>query len=1029
MNIDTNKEEIPFYRRIQFKLISGILFTLITSLLIFMLFSTNSAQKGFKEVVQHDFNHALVLSKNIIELAAETSTILANHLAKGEPEIAKHLSENNYPGIDAFFKRHTTEAFPQAVTILDHDGRVFFHNHTQWKRGDLMNHLGIVREALAGQKAKPTIINKQNHFMLVSATPVYKDNRIIGLVLISDLINNDFVKKLTIGTRIKLTIIRDRAIIATTLKNRDGTSITELPVPYLEYQKLLSSPKHILDTHFSGERFFVAARHLNLIDSKQFLSTLLSKPVTELDAIERAIFNDTALLMGFSLLFAIMAGLLISHRLSKSINLLIGKARLLTEGKYSLVLEKEPHNNTDKCTVKKDETWLLTNYFNTMARRVYEREEALQYTHRHLEKIVAERTDKLHTSERHLSTIYNTTPDCIKTIDANGVLINMNPAGIKMLEGESIDDVKGLCVYDYVVSTQQERYIKMNQRIFAGASLSEEFEIQTLKGNHIWVESSAVPLSDEQGNIIGNLSITRDFTKRKKSEEELKKLSTAVEQSPASIIITNVDGNIEYVNPEFERLTGYRLHEVINATPRILKSGKVAAEVYANLWQTITQGKIWRGELQNKKKSGELYWVVASICPIKNDTDEVTHFISVNENISLLKHREDELRNAKESAEAANQAKSEFLANMSHEIRTPMNAIIGLGHLLQESNLTEQQHNDLSKLQLASDQLLNIINDILDFSKIEAGKLKIESTSFHIKDLIKNLMSLADTLAQKNNLKLNSSVPDEIPCPLTGDPLRLNQILTNLVSNAIKFTPQGSVTMDIKILKKKTDNIQLQFMVEDTGIGIPKEQQEKLFQPFTQADTSHTRKYGGTGLGLTISKQLVEMMGGEIWVESQTGKGSKFYFSLSFGLPTENMPTPPLASHTLPTQPLLKSGGVHILLVEDDALNQVVAQRLLESYGVSVTLAKNGHEAVKAVKSRSFDLVLMDIQMPEMNGYQATIEIRKDKQLKDLPIIAMTANAMADEHEKCLAAGMNGHFSKPFKPDDLKQLLTQWISK
>ncbi len=629
---------------------------------------------------------------------------------------------------------------------------------------------------------------------------------------------------------------------------------------------------------------------------------------------------------------------------------------------------------------------------------------------------------------RHLQRVTDAIGDGVFALDSNGVCNFINPAAEHLL-GCPREELLGQKLHNHIHSLaptgepHSEEACPILSCTRAGHTYrSEAATFQHKDGTFFPASITAVPLTE--GGKEGMVAIFQDITKRKQTEEVLKKLSTAVEQSPASIIITDKNGNIEYVNPEFEHITGYTKHEVIGKNPSILKSGYISAETYTHLWKTITKGKIWRGELQNRKKNGGLYWEFASICPIKNDAGKVTHFIAVKENISLLKFREDELRSAKEMADTANRAKSEFLANMSHEIRTPMNAIIGIGHLLKKTSLSKEQQEYLSSLQSSSTNLLGVINDILDFSKIEAGKVDIQSTEFCLNDIVQNISNLITPLAREKNLTLRISMPDTIPNTLTGDPLRLGQVLTNLVGNAVKFTDQGEIRVSIEILEQKSTQIQLQFTIMDTGIGIAPEQQQRLFQPFTQADSSLTRRYGGTGLGLTISRQLVEMMGGKIRVESEPDKGSRFIFTAIFGLAATNPVTPEPPTRIKPSSQL---ESAHVLLVEDDRLNQIVAQRLLEHYGVQVSIAENGLAAVEAVKQQPFDLVLMDIQMPEMNGYQATAEIRKDHHIKRLPIIAMTAHAMVGEREKCLAAGMDDHLPKPFKPDELKQLLIQWI--
>ncbi len=387
-----------------------------------------------------------------------------------------------------------------------------------------------------------------------------------------------------------------------------------------------------------------------------------------------------------------------------------------------------------------------------------------------------------------------------------------------------------------------------------------------------------------------------------------------------------------------------------------------------------------------------------------------------------------ELVEAKEQAEQASRYKSEFLANMSHEIRTPMNAIMGLAYLATKTEMTPKQSDYLNKIQTSSKTLLGIINDILDFSKIEAGHLEIEKTDFSLQGVFDHLSNLVSVDAAEKGIVMNYDIDKKIPAVLVGDSLRLGQVLINLVGNALKFTEQGYIHVSVKIQETEEERVVLHFSVKDTGIGIEPDKADALFAPFIQADGSTTRNYGGTGLGLAISKQLVIMMNGALGVKSQPGRGSTFFFNAEFE-----------CSHSLhkgveKQDLLLKKGGVpdlrgvRVLVVEDSSINQQVAQELLEVTGVRVTIANNGVFAVQAVRAKTFDLVLMDIQMPEMDGYQATRLIRKNVYCKTLPIIAMTAHAMSGDREKFLAAGMDDHITKPIDPDILYATLTKWMA-
>ena len=965
---------------------------------------------------------------------------------------------------------------------------------------------------------------------------------------------------------------------------------------------------------------------------------------------------------------------------------------------------------------------------------------------------------------------------------------------------------------------------------------NEVIRLRCKSGEYRWYRTMGLALWDDSGLAYRMAGSIVDITEGKLAQEQANKLSRAIENSPVSVVITAMDGTIEYVNPTFSKVTGYTAEEAIGNNPRVLKSGDLPESFYKEMWNTILSGNIWRGEFINRKKNGEDFWESASISPIKNDDGEITHFVAVKEDITeqkkiqeelhkseerfrgyfehsqvgmtvtspdkgwievngqlqqmlgyrldelrrmtwaelthpddlaadlqnfeqmlageiddyamdkrfirkdgeivyanmtvtcvrdengevqlilasmmditkrkkaeqeiknsqqrlaqivdflpdptwvvdnegkvvrwnkalekmvniksenivgkgnyeyalplygerrpvlidlvrkwqpeyekkylsvkkegknlisesyheqlgdggiylsatagLLydtagkiagaieslrditesKHMEEELIEAKQAADDANKAKGDFLANMSHEIRTPMNAVIGMAHLALKTDLSPKQSDYLKKIQSSANALLGIINDILDFSKIEAGKMDIETVDFNLEDVMDNLANLVTVKAQeKEDLEVLFNTNWEVPRFLVGDPLRLGQVLINLSNNAIKFTDSGEIVVSTELLKRNEDKVTLKFSVADTGIGLTEEQAGKLFQSFTQADTSTTRKYGGTGLGLAISKKLVNMMGGEIWVESEYGQGTTFNFTASFGLGKERakkrfvtstdlrgtkalvvddnvtsrqiikdmlesftfevtmaasgpegiselehapqdqpfelvvmdwkMPemdgiqaAERIKSHpdlikipaiilvtaygreevmqqaeqvgldgfllkpvspsllfdatmqafgeTIPEESrarrrdqkeirtLNQIQGAHVLLVEDNEINQQVAKEILEGAGLNVSLADNGQEAIDAIHKNEYDAVLMDVQMPVMDGYTATGKLRKDKRFKDLPIIAMTAHAMAGDADKSIAAGMSDHVTKPIDPDQLFGTLKKWI--
>ncbi len=548
-------------------------------------------------------------------------------------------------------------------------------------------------------------------------------------------------------------------------------------------------------------------------------------------------------------------------------------------------------------------------------------------------------------------------------------------------------------------------------------------------------------------SLAFGLRALRDRQARAVAEQQNRMLSLVLEQSPVGVVVTDLVANITYVNDAHCRATGYTRDELVGKNPRLLQSGQTPAAVYVDMWQKLMSGATWVGELKNRKKTGEVYVEHAQILPLRNNAGATTNYVALKEDISerermnveldshrhhleeLVDTRTHQLRDAQLRAEEASVAKSAFLANMSHEIRTPLNAIIGLTHLLGEQVDLPEQQERLQKIDGSARHLLNVINDILDVSKVEAGKLRIEYADFSLSEVLTSVRDNVYERAAKKGLGLNFEVEPGLPDLLSGDALRLTQVLLNLASNAVKFTAHGHVAVRVRRESDPTNSDVLHFEVTDTGIGMSNEQISRLFLPFEQADASTTRRYGGSGLGLAISWRLVGLMGGSIGVDSTERRGSAFWFHVPLIKATGKGPasdrTPGLSMH-VPVSSGRSPADVSILLVEDDLINQEVARELLVARGFRVTVAENGAEALARAVETQHDAVLMDVQMPVMDGLTATRELRRMPQYAVTPILAMTASVFADDQEACIISGMNDFLAKPINPGEFFSTICRW---
>jgi len=774
--------------------------------------------------------------------------------------------------------------------------------------------------------------------------------------------------------------------------------------------------------------------------------------------------------------------------------------------------------------------------------------------------------------ERQLKAVMDNQPSMVMLVDANGLFILVNRQ-FEQFVGRTAEAIIGKRNEDILApEIAWEASLSDAMVMNTGEPLTEQTAYRDMAGNLRDLDICKVPLKDDDGNVTGIVITATDITERRKAERQALRTQTEMAQifnaAGSAMRVLDTDRVILQANNAFLKLHGLTRDELIGARCQDVIGDESKCRL--NAITRVLNGSPKAAETtMYRRKNGEERYCDIVATPFLSPEGELLGVIEDCRDVTDLVESQKVMQRAALAAEEASRAKSEFLANMSHEIRTPMNAIIGMSYLALQTDLTKKQHGYLNSIKNSAKSLLHIINDILDFSKIEAGRMDIEEVDFELDEVLQGLTSLDTVKLAENKVELQLSVEPEVPFTLRGDPLRLGQVLINLVGNAIKFTDQGEVVVTVRRQAAKGDNITLLFSVRDTGVGMTEEQRGKLFQAFSQADMSTTRRFGGTGLGLSISKKLVEIMGGTIYVESTPGSGSTFFFTVTFGLPQSDCAILPeafelsnvralvlsrspsararlgqmleglglrygeaedaataadmamaavknnepyevilidwiqpkadslqqanLLQHLAGTDgipvvimttvheldsftqqahaaglrhvlgkpvcrttllrtiqdavhsrlqpgdrqqheklPFLPISGIEnqrVLLAEDNEINQLVAKELLESMGLAVDIADNGRIALDMIARTEYAAVFMDIQMPEMDGYETTRRLRATPLRRQLPIIALTAHGMVGDREKCLEAGMNDHISKPIDPQDLADMVSRWCRK
>lgn len=592
------------------------------------------------------------------------------------------------------------------------------------------------------------------------------------------------------------------------------------------------------------------------------------------------------------------------------------------------------------------------------------------------------------------------------------------------ITGFELQDIQSKRWGDVIIGSDSDPQIIENARIETKnkKSFSVEFLAYTKHSKPIWLSVHNTIILDKKGEIENLVEIVIDISERKQTEEKLELLSLVASKTENGVAIFDKNGNVKWINEALKKIIGYSLEEL---------EGKKISDFIKPVDQTkLLEARFkeqlfipYTIELTVYRKDGKEVWLSISNTPIFNENGLINQQIKIISDITERKEAEFQLIAAREQALQLSKAKEMFLSVMSHEIRTPLNAVIGLSNILHDDAKLESQHQTINLLKFSADNLVNLINDILDFSKMEMGKMELENKRLNLKELVIDIVESLKFKTDTKNISINYQISDKLPELVRGDKTRLYQILINLINNAIKFTEEGSVDIILDVNEIDNDYTSVNFKVIDTGIGIPENKLDDIFESFTQAASNTARKYGGSGLGLSITKKLIELYQGSIYVNSELGKGSTFEFDIKFNNFKE--------SNTIHTPALTNHIDAKILVVDDNQINRMLADKVLSKFGFRVVTTESGFEAIKLINNKDFDLILMDVHMPEMDGYQTTMQIRnmQDTYFKEIPIIALTASILKEDLSLIYKSGMDDAQIKPYKPEELLAKINKFLMK
>lgn len=593
------------------------------------------------------------------------------------------------------------------------------------------------------------------------------------------------------------------------------------------------------------------------------------------------------------------------------------------------------------------------------------------------------------------------------------------------ITGFTLKDIQGEPLGNLISGPETDWSVIENARQLTTAKQSFTVDILAYRKDKrkIWLSIHSTIILSEDGEVETEIEIILDITERKKAEQELRVLSTVASKTDTGVAIYNQRGEITWVNEALENIVEFSSADLIGKVLGDLISTTETDQVVIEEARKASQRKkSFAIEVLAITKTGKTIWLEVSSTPVLNNEGEIERFVELITDVTERKKIEQDILLAKEQALQLGEAKEMFLSVMSHEIRTPLNAVLGMTHLLLENDPKPSQVDDLNILKFSGENLLNIVNDVLDFTKIETGNLSLEFSPVQLKSLTTDIVNSLQLNATKQQNTLSLHFDDEIPKSILADKTRLYQILMNLLGNALKFTHNGKVDLTVAKRRENKACVELYFEVKDTGIGIPADKLDYIFETFTQARADISRQYGGTGLGLAITKKLIKLHGSEINVDSKEGRGTTFSFMLSLPKTIKQKNEKELGSQMFTDK--------KVLVVDDNDINILIAKRILMKWGLQIDSAIDGAQAIKAITSNKYDLVFMDINMPGINGFETTVIIREmeDEYYKQLPIVALTASTLQSDESKFEESGMNGHLLKPFKASEIKRILVKYLS-